>query len=101
MTARIGGGAKLGDKITTLVSQLPNLVDQVTIVLAFDDDSGDRTNCLTFIGQLHLLSSEGETNTQTLEQTQVTPGEHCQLQQNRLNCLLWILPHSTEDATDQ
>ena len=61
MTARIGGGAKLGDKITTLVSQLPNLVDQVTIVLAFDDDSGDRTNCLTFIGQLHLLSSEGET----------------------------------------
>ena len=64
MTARIGGGqirAKLVDKITTLVSQLPNLVDQVTIVLAFDDDSGDRTNCLTFIGQLHLLSSEGET----------------------------------------
>ena len=64
MTARIGGGqitAKLFDKITTLVSQLPNLVDQVTIVLAFDDDSGDRTNCLTFIGQLHLLSSEGET----------------------------------------
>ena len=64
MTARIGGGqikAKLVDKITTLVSQRPNLVDQVTIVLAFDDDSGDRTNCLTFIGQLHLLSSEGET----------------------------------------
>ena len=64
MTAKIGGGqirAKLVDKITTLVSQLPNLVDQVTIVLAFDDDSGDRTNCLTFIGQLHLLSSEGET----------------------------------------
>ena len=63
MTARIGGGqirAKLVDKITTLVSQLPNLVDQVTIVLAFDDDSGDRTNYLTFIGQLHLLSSEGE-----------------------------------------
>ena len=61
MTARIGGGqikAKLFDKITTLVSQLPNLVDQVTIVLAFDDDSGDRTNCLTFIGQLHLLSRE-------------------------------------------
>ena len=64
MTARIGGGqitAKLFDKITTLVSQLPNLVDQVTIVLAFDDDSGDRTNCLTFMGQLHFLSSEGET----------------------------------------
>ena len=65
MTARIGGGqirAKLVDKITTLVSQLPNLMDQVTIVLAFDDDSGDRTNCLMFIGQLHLLPcpSEGE-----------------------------------------
>ena len=69
MTARIGGGqitAKLFDKITTLVSQLPNLVDQVTIVLAFDDDSGDRTNCLTFIGQLHLLSSEGESITNNL-----------------------------------
>ena len=65
MTARIGGGqirAKLVDKITTLVSQLPNLMDQVTIVLAFDDHSGDRTNCLMFIGQLHLLPgpSEGE-----------------------------------------
>ena len=65
MTARIGGGqirAKLVDKITTLVSQLPNLMDQVTIVLAFDDDSGDRTNCLMFIGQLHLLPGpcEGE-----------------------------------------
>ena len=65
MTARIGGGqirAKLVDKITTLVSQLPTLVDRVTIVFAINDDSGDRTNCLMFIGQLHLLPgpSEGE-----------------------------------------
>ena len=68
MTARIGGGqsrAKLVDKITTLVSQLPNLVDQVTIVLAFDDDSGDRTNCLMFIGQLPG-PSEGESITNNL-----------------------------------
>ena len=63
MTARIGGGqirAKLVDKITTLVSQLPTLVDRVTIVFAINDDSGDRTNCLMFIGQLHLLPGEGE-----------------------------------------
>ena len=58
-------------------------------------------NIKGFLREYSFNEHSESAHTQTLEQTQVTPGEHCQLQQNRLNCLLWILPHSTEDATDQ
>ena len=53
-----------------------------------------------FLREYSFNEHSESAQTHTLEQTQITPGEHCQLQQNGLNCL-WFLPHSTEDATDQ
>ena len=72
-------------------------MDLITVFPTF------RRNIEGFLREYSFNEHSESAHTQTLEETQVTPGEHCQLRQNKLDYLLWILPHSdlAEDATDQ
>ena len=74
------------------------------MVSIFKDGSyhgvSDMRNIKGLLREYSFNEHSESAHTQTLEQTQVTPGEHCQLQQNRPNCL-WFLPRQKMQLTNK